>query len=181
MPRYVALLRAINVTGRNIKMERLREIFQELDVTQVETFIASGNVIFEAASTDPVALAQQIEEHLERSLGYPVATFLRTPAQLAQVVAAIPFSPSDLSDEAASVYIAFAATTPTSAAQEKLLACGNAVDTFHVRQHDIYWLCQRRFSDSTFSSARMEKMLQIPLTVRNSSTIKKLAAKYAPS
>ena len=43
---YVALLRGINVGGRNVKMDRLREIFESLGFSNVETFIASGNVIF---------------------------------------------------------------------------------------------------------------------------------------
>ena len=62
--RYVAFLRAINVGGHTVKMERLRELFAELGLANVETFIASGNVIFDAPSGDAGALERQIEQHL---------------------------------------------------------------------------------------------------------------------
>jgi len=49
MPRYVALLRGINLGGHTVKMDRLKKLFEELGLKNVETFIASGNVIFESA------------------------------------------------------------------------------------------------------------------------------------
>ncbi len=48
MPRYVAFLRAVNVGGRTVKMDLLRELFAQLQFKNIETFIASGNVIFDA-------------------------------------------------------------------------------------------------------------------------------------
>ncbi len=50
MPKYVALLRAINVGGHTVKMDHLRRLFEALGFTNVETFIASGNVIFDSTS-----------------------------------------------------------------------------------------------------------------------------------
>lgn len=91
--RWIALLRGINVGGHRVTMERLRALFMELEVGSVETFIASGNVIFEAAESDPVVLEQKIEAHLKQVLGYEVATFLRTPTELATVWEACPFAP----------------------------------------------------------------------------------------
>ena len=85
MPRYVAFLRAINVGGRVVKMERLRQLFEELGFAKVETFIASGNVIFESRSQSAPALQKKIESYLHKFLGYEVATFLRTDAELAKI------------------------------------------------------------------------------------------------
>ena len=61
MSRYLAFLRAINVGGHTVKMDALRHIFESLGFTSVETFIASGNVIFEAGQQDPAALEKAIE------------------------------------------------------------------------------------------------------------------------
>jgi Protein of unknown function (DUF1697) len=80
MPRFVAFLRAINVGGRNVTMAALRAQFEALGFSNVETFIASGNVIFEAASRDSAALHRKIEAHLAKSLGHEVSTFVRTDA-----------------------------------------------------------------------------------------------------
>jgi len=56
MTRYVAFLRAINVGGHNVKMDALRALFESMKLASVETFIASGNVIFETNRRDPAAL-----------------------------------------------------------------------------------------------------------------------------
>ena len=82
MPHFIAFLRGINVGGHRVKMDRLRELFEELGLEDVSTFIASGNVIFSADSGDVQSLRVKIEEGLAKGLGYDVPTFLRTPAQL---------------------------------------------------------------------------------------------------
>src|SRR5262249_7266007 len=91
-PRVVAFLRAINVGGHTVEMARLRQLFEKLGLADVETFIASGNVIFAAPKGSIPALEKRIAAHLEKSLGYEVATMLRTPAELAAVLGHNPFA-----------------------------------------------------------------------------------------
>ena len=91
MPRFVAFLRAINVGGHVVKMDQLRQLFEALGFAKVETFIASGNVIFEAKSKDTNALQRRIEKHLHQALGYEVVTFLRTLEELDKVANHRPF------------------------------------------------------------------------------------------
>ena len=88
---YIAFLRAINVGGHNIKMDVLKTIFESLNLEHVETFIASGNVIFESEKPRET-LELQIETELEKALGYEVKTFLRTQAELAEITTFKPFS-----------------------------------------------------------------------------------------
>ncbi|HEX8490901.1 MAG TPA: DUF1697 domain-containing protein, partial [Chthoniobacterales bacterium] len=76
--RLFAFLRAINVGGRNIAMAELRRVFQALGFKDVETFIASGNVVFNSGVSDLRALEFLIEDRLRSVLGYEVSTFLRT-------------------------------------------------------------------------------------------------------
>ncbi len=78
MTRTIAFLRAINVGGHTVKMDVLRRHFELLGYTDVETFIASGNVIFTAPSHNAQMLEMTIENKLREALGYEVATFLRT-------------------------------------------------------------------------------------------------------
>ena len=177
--RWIALLRAINVGGHTVKMERLRTLFVDLGFANIATFIASGNVIFEAAASDAQTLERRIEQHLQHSLGYAVATFLRTPAELAAVAQHQPFAPADLADETNALYVAFLPAPPTAAAHAALLAYRSAVDDFHVHGREVYWLCRTKISDSAFSGARLEKAIGMPATMRNITTVRKLAAKYA--
>lgn len=88
---YIAFLRGINVGGHMVKMDRLRDLFVELGLTNVRTYIQSGNVFFETALTDRDALTLTIERHLHQALGYPVPVFLRTIAELEHIVASDAF------------------------------------------------------------------------------------------
>jgi uncharacterized protein (DUF1697 family) len=178
MQRYIAFLRAINVGGHTVKMEQLRTLFAELEFTSVETFIASGNVIFEAESTKPDALERQIEDHLQKALGYAVATFIRTPAELAAIVAYQPFPASELDAAGSSLYVGFLPKPPAGEAQRKLLALSNGVDDFHIHQRELYWLARQGMGRSTIAGGQVEKALGLPGTMRNITTVRKLAAKY---
>lgn len=175
MPKYIAFLRAINVGGHIVKMDQLRRLFEELRFSEVETFIASGNVIFNATSQSAAALEKKIESHLLKSLGYPVATFIRTPAEVAASAGYQPFS--KLPDDA-TVYIGFMAGEPDKKSQAALGAAATEVDKFQVNGCEVYWLCHTKFSDSKFTGARLEKILGQAATLRNSTTVRKLAAKY---
>ena len=91
MPHYLAFLCGINLGKRRIKMAHLAALFRALRFTNVETFIASGNVIVSVKSGTAAKLSGQIEQHLHASLGYAVDTFLRTRAELATLATFQPF------------------------------------------------------------------------------------------
>ncbi|MEV4555807.1 DUF1697 domain-containing protein [Kitasatospora sp. NPDC049285] len=97
---YIAFLRAINVGGRTVKMERLRELFAELGLDAVRTYIQSGNVFFRAAADlDRAALTRRIEAHLESALGYPVPAMLRTVDEVEALLALDPFAGVEVTPE----------------------------------------------------------------------------------
>lgn len=177
MIRYIAFLRAINVGGRTIKMDKLRRIFTEMGFSGVETFIASGNVILESAETDADALERRIEASLRDALGYWVDTFIRTPAQLAEVAAAWPFDAAER-DQPHTAYVAFLGAPPGEAEREKLLAQATPVDAFHIDGREVYWLRRDAVGESSFEGAKLEKVLGMPATVRNRRTVERMAKKY---
>jgi uncharacterized protein (DUF1697 family) len=179
MPKYAAFLRAINVGGHTVKMETLRHLFETLGFAGVETFIASGNVIFEAESENPQALERKIEAHLFESLGYKVETFLRLIGELEKIIRHPSFPDDQLNAEGSTLYVGFTAGLPEEAVVQKLLSCKTELDDFYVHEREIYWLCRTRMSDSVFSGARLEKILGQPATLRNVSTLKKIVEKYA--
>ena len=157
-------------------MNHLRQLFESLGLLNVETFIASGNVIFDSPVGNVQALEKQIESHLRESLGYAVATFIRSSSELASVANYQPFAASEL--EGSALYIAFLPAVLSDESQQKLMAFRTPLDDFHVHEREIYWLCRTRSSDSAFSGALLEKAIGMPATMRNSTTVRKLAAKY---
>ncbi|HEV2842908.1 MAG TPA: DUF1697 domain-containing protein [Chthoniobacterales bacterium] len=178
MPKLVAFLRAINVGGHTVTMEELRGIFERLSFKEVETFIASGNVIFASPSKDVGALQKKIEGRLLRSLGYEVKTFLRTIPEVAAIAHSKPFKESQLRS-AAALNVAFLADPVSAEAGKALMALKTEVDDFHAQGREVYWLCKTKQSDSKFSYARFEKMLNVRATWRNINTVRRLAVKYA--
>jgi uncharacterized protein (DUF1697 family) len=173
--RYVAFLRAINVGGHVVRMDRLRRLFEETGAEDVETVIASGNVLFSSASKSERTLAARIAARLEDALGYPVSTFLRTPGELAAVASRRPFADS----EGHNLYIGFLSEKPGGAAIRSLRACATPEDDFRILGREVYWLCRTSFSRSLFSGARLEKILGAPTTLRNVTTVRRIAAKCA--
>lgn len=159
-------------------MYNLRHLFEAMGFANVETFIASGNVIFDSTSKSTLTLQKKIEDQLQAALGYEVATFVRSMAELAEIAQYKPFADAELNATGNTVYIAFVADRPGDTAEQQLRSFTTRFDEFHVHGREIYWLCRRKMSESEFSSALLEKILGRPATLRNSTTIKRLASKY---
>ena len=176
MTRYVCLLRAINVGGRNITMTELKKSFQKAGLERVETFIASGNVIFESAKK-PRPLEKIISTALQKDLGYAVPSFLRTLPEMQAVSGCKAFDDVTMS-AATTYYIGFTTEALTSGQKEKLFTFRSDVDEFNVVGREIYWACRTRSSDSKFNNAVMEKRLGISATWRGINTVRRLVAKY---
>jgi uncharacterized protein (DUF1697 family) len=175
--RYIAFLRAINVGGNNImKMDRLRKLFEGEGYTNVETFIASGNVIFDGTGkTDPVERA--IEAMLKEALGYEVSTFVRTGAELRALAAHDAFTPAAVT-KSARFNVAFLAKALDAKGKKALMALKSRVEDFHAHGREIYWLSQVMQSESEISNAVFEKTLGQRSTVRGISTVRKMAERY---
>jgi uncharacterized protein (DUF1697 family) len=180
MPRFIAFLRAINVGGHVVKMDRLRDLFTELGLTNVQTFIASGNVIFDSSARNSATLERKIEKHLLDALGYQVATFVRSCTELQSICNHRCFAAPELASLTNSLYVAFLRSAPAAASIRQLMQFQTETDHFHVAGRELYWLCRTRFSDSPFSGTILEKTIKMPATVRNATTVRKLTAKHCP-
>ncbi len=180
MNRYIAFLRAINVGGHTVKMDELRALFAAMDFANAETFIASGNVIFETAASNVSALQQRIEDELFKVLGYAVSTFLRTDVEVAAIPRYEAFPPPQLAS-AGAFNVALLADPLATAESQAVIALKTDIDDFHINGSEVYWLCRTKQSQSTFSNAVLEKALGKRATLRGMNTIRRLAAKYPPA
>lgn len=176
MQRYIALLGGINVGGHRVKMDHLRTLFEALGFEHVETLIASGNVIFETLVTDTSALETQIAQHLHEALGYKVPTFIRSSEELTAIAAYQPFPNAG---EYHTLSIMFMADMLPDDAQQAFQAFQTPNDKFHTHKREIYWLCRTKTSESLVDWKRLGKTVTMPpMTVRNATTVRKLAEKY---
>jgi uncharacterized protein (DUF1697 family) len=170
--RYVAFLRAINVSGRRVTMDRLRSIFEDLGLEDVSTYIASGNVLF-SSTQRPSALESQIQAKLEDELGYEVATYVRSAAQVHKTAAAKPFPEVSAAD---THMVAFLRRKPTPAERKAIEGKSGAKDTLVVDGREVHWRIRGPMMDSELKPKDWAVLGQ-PTTTRGMTMLAKLAAK----
>jgi uncharacterized protein (DUF1697 family) len=171
---YVALLRGINVGGKNlIKMAELKACFETGGFEDVATYIQSGNVVFRSAGSGSAALAGRIEETLTATFGYPASVVLRSRAQMRAIVDGAPRGFG--SDPAAYRYdVLFLKEPLTARVALKDVPTRPGVDTAHAGRGVLYF---SRLT-SRASQSRLGKIVSLPiyqsLTIRNWNTTTKL-------
>jgi uncharacterized protein (DUF1697 family) len=175
--RMVAFLRAINIGGHVATMEELRKHCLKAGAKDVETFIASGNVIFSWPSDDAAKAERTIEASLQKSLGYEVKTFIRRADELVELARYQAFPEADV--KAATVMLVGLMAAPLDAAAAKtLLGFKSDVDDFHTRGREVFWLCKTRQSESPFFRVPFEKRMNTRVTFRNMNTVQRIVKKY---
>ncbi len=175
--RYVALLRAVNVGGRTVKMDRLRVLFEELKLRNVETFIASGNVIFETTAGATI-LETKIEKHLEKSLGFAVPTLVRSVADFAAVATHTPFASHPPLTEQGALYVGFLKSLPLADGLAKVGALGDTGSMFALHGRELYWRVEDRRAFLEIPITKFERALGCETTFRNVTTVQKVAERY---
>lgn len=89
--KYVALLRGINVGGKNmIKMAQLRVCLENSGFGNVQTYIQSGNIIFETGDSGKVAITKKVEQAIEKEFGLKIPVVVLSKKELETVAAELP-------------------------------------------------------------------------------------------
>jgi len=172
--KYVAFLRAINVGGHTIiKMTDLKQIFESLGLENVQTYIQSGNVIFETNKDDTASLEKRIEHQLEKLAGFKIQLFVRTIREVQSIASKSPFTAQGNE----TVHVALLSKRPDKKGQQALMSVKSEADDFAVKGREVYNLRRNR-EKSVFSNNFIEKILKMPSTTRNMTVIKKIAEKY---
>ena len=170
--RWVAFLGGINVGGHRVKMDTLRDELSALGYRGVRTFIASGNVIFDAngrAGTHERA----IEARLEEQLGYAVPTFVRRATVVPGIAACEPFGPPG---DGESLHVVLLGAAPDPAAVRATEALSNDRDRFAVRGTELYWHIRGNLMDSSVKGTVLARAHGQRGTARNVRSLRKLAA-----
>lgn len=177
--RHVAFLAGINVGGhRLIAKDRLIELFEALKLERVTTFIASGNVLFDAPAAGGAKLEARIEKHLESELGYAVRTYVRSAAEIAAIVAFEPFAAAELSAAGHTLHVHLLRHALDAEASAQLPSFRTERDDFHAHGRELYWLCRGRSTDTLARWPALTKLIGAS-TARNITTMRKLAALMA--
>jgi uncharacterized protein (DUF1697 family) len=178
MARYVAFLRGMNLGGRRITNDELREAFEDLELTDVATFRASGNVVFDAPDgIEKADIATRIEAGLAESLGYDVPVFLRSCEQAAAIAAREPFAATQVKASAGKLQVALLPDSPGKPAKKEGLALATDEDRLAIEGTELYWLPSGGISDSDLDLKTLESLVG-PWTMRTMGTIEQIAARH---
>lgn len=174
MPTYVAFLRAINVTGRFVKMATLADAFHRIGHVEARTYLQSGNVVFTSSARSADKLQRELQAALEPHLGFRSEAFVRTAAQV-QAIAAHAEGLRQRVATGGEVNVCFLQGPVTPAQAARVLEMRTDVDDFEFGDREVYWQCLTRQTDSRFSNASLERRLKLRSTLRRVSMLTGLA------
>jgi uncharacterized protein (DUF1697 family) len=173
MPRYVALLRSVNVAGHGrIAMNELRASFETLGYTGVTTYIQTGNVLFSTGSKSEAGIATGIEETLAEDFGDAPAVIVRTVPELLRIGTASPYAKAGA--HPSRHHVTFLATPPAKAALDTLSLPSSGRDELVVDGREVYVHTPDGYAGTKFTGTFLERRLGVVSTTRNWNTVTKL-------
>ena len=171
--KYISMLRGINVSGqKKIKMADLRAMYVSLDFEEVESYIQSGNVVFETAETDTAILEQKIKAAIADTFSFDVSVMVRTAAYFADLVDNHPFF--DEKEELKLFHVTFLAKAPEPEAIQSSADFPRKNERFHIDGDKIYLYFPDGYGRTKLSNNFFERKLKVSATTRNWRTVLKL-------
>lgn len=179
MSTYVAFLRGMNLGRRRIKNPELCACFEDMGLTAVSAFLASGNVIFDGGGRDEAELRGFVEAGLQARLNYPVPAFLRSADAVRAIAAEAPFTAAELAPTAGKVQVVLLHTAPDPPARAATRAEQPEDDRLVFVGRTLFWLPRAGLSDSKLDLRALDRRLG-GTTVRTHRTITRLCGKLPP-
>ena len=174
MATFVALVRAVNVGGRNqLAMAELRALFESFGYANVASYIQSGNIIFDTSSSKSAALASVVEESLTEALGQPIDVVIRSARELRSVLESNPFV--GRVPDPKKLHVVFLNHEPDRSRLDTVDAARFVPDEFAVGAREVYLHCPDGLGRSKLPPAIGTKLAPLTATVRNWNTVTKLA------
>lgn len=176
MPVYAALLRGVNVGGRNkIKMADLRALCEPLGLTKPRTLLQSGNLVFATRKRNPTAIARSLEQAIEGHAGFHCRVILRTAAELRRALEANPFA-NETGLNRSHVLFHFLAGPLSDSAPGPAVIKHAGPEAVIVDGDVAYVHYVEGIANSKLDLSRLERLLALSGTARNWNTVEKLVA-----
>lgn len=164
MAKYISILRGINVGGkRKILMKDLKALFEQLECSNVETYIQSGNVIFDSKQTNHKKLEDKIELAITLAYGFDVPVMVRSAEAWHAIYKNNPYSKEDINK----LHIVFLNGGPSEEQSTSIDAIKYLPDLFSINSSHIYLCCNGNYRDTKLTNKLFEKKLGIKATTRN--------------
>ena len=167
MKKYIVLLRGINVSGKNkLPMAELRELLNELEFQNVQTYIQSGNIILDSEESKPT-ICKKIKDGIKKQFGYDVPVISKTVSEWKKAIDNYPF-PIDNPKIVAFVFL------DKKTSETNIDANGINDDEYKIDNDMVYIYCPSTFAKTKLSNNLIEQKLKVTATTRNYNTTLKL-------
>ena len=175
MATFISILRGINVSGqKKILMADLKALYETLNFKNVQTYIQSGNVVFDSMQEDNnIALAKIIEEAIEKAYKFQVPVLVKQADDLINTIKNNPFV-EEAGIDPSRVAVTFLESRPKSENLKKLEGVDYPPDRFLIDGLNIYIHCPKSYGNSKLSNNFFESKLRVKATTRNWKTINKI-------
>ncbi len=171
MKTYIALLRGINVGGhRKVPMAELRDLLTKIGLSNVKTYIQSGNVIFKVAETNVQEIENSIQKSIADHFGFEVSVMVRTRQQLQKIFDNCPFS----EDKKINSYFAILSHSPDKDLVQEAYEKTYENEEYKIINDCLYFYSDKGYGNAKFSLNYFEKKLNVNATARNYKTMLKL-------
>ena len=172
---YLSLLRGINVSGKNrLAMPDIKRMYEGLGFGNVQTYVQSGNVIFDAPQQDAAALAGIIQTQIRQSFGLEVPVIIRTPQEFGHILEHNPFL-TNRQESIETIHVTFLAAPPSADRIQMINAIRQVGDEFVLAGREIYLFCPGGYGRTKFNNTFFEKKLERLATTRNWKSVAALA------
>jgi uncharacterized protein (DUF1697 family) len=174
MHTYIAILRGINVSGHKmIKMKELTTLFESLDFKTVQTYVQSGNVVFQASEKGVDDLAKRIEKKIGEQFGFEVPVLVMEKNYMASIVQNNPFLLSGDKD-VTKLHVTFLSSEPEKSNVDKINRDLYLPDEYTVTNSVVYLYCPNGYGNTKLNNNFFENKLKVTATTRNWKTVMEL-------
>ena len=179
MINYAAFLRGINVGGRKpVPMQKLKKALESLQFKNVQTLLASGNVVFEAPPLDTIALEQKIEETLKKTFGQEIGVFIRTLKELQHLSDSQPFKGINVTPQTR-LYVTFFSEKPKRSLKIPFISPDKSFNILHVSGREVCSVLTLSPNSGTLDLMKvLEKEFGRKVTTRNWNTVIRVLRTY---
>lgn len=175
MQTFISILRGINVSGqKKILMKDLKAVYENLNLSDVVTYIQSGNVIFNnGGNLSDTELAETIGKAIYKSYNFHVPVVIRSMEEMKKIISSNPFLPRENIDPK-KLHVTFLSEIPDKKNARSVENMDFTPDQFRIAGRNIYLYVPNSYGETKISNAFFEKKLNVTATTRNWNSVNKL-------
>lgn len=176
MKRYVALLRGINISGKNkVPMAELKQGFERLDYIEVKSYLNSGNVIFSSDETDIIRITSRIEEMIKNQFSLDIPVFVISKEELEDI---LHHAPDWWGDESKEIYDNLVFIMPPTTFKDVYNEIGEpkeGLEKIEEYKGTVFWSFSRKdYQKTNWWSKTANANISTKLTIRTANIVRKI-------